>query len=121
QPRRAARQVDVADQPGRHLRGELYLSGGRGPDGPLQVPGRDALEQVADRAGLQDVGDEVVVEVRAERQHLDRGRVAADRGGGVDAVAPRHQQIHQDEVGAQQLRQFHRLVAVEAATTHNYV
>src|SRR6185437_1125312 len=57
-----------------------------------------ALEQVTAGAGAQRGEDRVVVVEHGQHEHLDVRTVRHDATGGLDAVQPRHVQVHDDHV-----------------------
>ena len=69
------------------------------------------LEQVAGRAGLDRAQDVGVGVVGGEHQHRGCRAPRGDRGGGRDAVAAGHPQVHQHDVGRQSRGQRDRLGA----------
>ena len=64
-----------------------------------QLPGLGVLQQVADRARIQGLGDPLAVHERRQHDHLHAGSALADQARGLDPAHPRHREVHQGDVG----------------------
>ena len=92
---------ELADQAVGGARGQDGVAGGDGVDGGDQLSGLGVLEQEAAGPGAQP-GVNVVVEVEGgQDQDLGRQPGSHDVAGRFDAVAARHPDVHEHDVGAQ--------------------
>jgi hypothetical protein len=79
-------------------------------DGRRHLPGLKGLDDVAECAGADGVADDRVVPTAA---HEDDGGIDGllDRSSGLDTVSPVvEEDVHQDDVGVQLLREVNRLL-----------
>ncbi len=112
------RAAHRAEQPRGDGRGDDGAALGRGAHGREQLLARRVLEQVPGRARL-DRGNRVGVRVvGGEDQHPGARAAAGELGDRVDAVAPRHAQVHQDDVGIEAEHEVRGLGAAGALPEH---
>ena len=86
--------------------------GGGGLDGPGDLGDPGVLGQVAAGARLQRAEDRLIVSVGREDDDLGLGLGSADPPGRLDAVEPRHPQVHQHDMRAMPCGEGHGLLAV---------
>ena len=100
------------EQAGLHGRVEQRLVGGGGLDGPGDLGNARVLGEISAGARLQRGEDRVIVSVGGQDDDLGLGPGSANPPGRLDAVEPRHPQIHEDDVRAVALGEHHGLFAV---------
>jgi hypothetical protein len=88
------------------------LVGGGGLDGAGDLGDPGVLREVPAGACLERVQDRLVVGVGGEDDDLGLGLGSADLPGRLDAVKPRHPQVHQHDVRAVACGEQHGLFAV---------
>jgi len=84
----------------------------------VNLVGAGVLGQESKGTGLQRGKDPGIVGVRGEDDHAGLGLFLAQPLGGLDPVAARHVQVHQDDVGAQLAGLADGVVAVDGRTDH---
>jgi hypothetical protein len=94
------------------MRADVHAAGGRGADGVEQFLEGGRLGDVSGRPRLEHPRRPSLVDVAAEGHHPDAGRLVHDLPRRLDAVQPRHLDVHEDDVRPQLRRQGHRLAAV---------
>ena len=92
------------DEPGGDFGVDHGLSGVGEPDGAREVLGLDVLEQVARGAGAERGQEPLVVEEAREHDHPSGGNLLVQLAHRLDAVEPRHHEIHHSERGISLIR-----------------
>ena len=93
-------------------RREQRLARRHGPHRLDELCGRRRLEQEAARACPERVVHDAILVEGGQHEHVAREPLAHHRARGSDPVEYRHAHIHQDDVGTQLARAFHRCPAV---------
>ncbi len=113
----------LVEQPARDARGQHRLAARDDADRLHQLVGRGVLQQEATGAGAERLHHVLVEIERGQHEHLRRTVPARPRDltRRLDAVHPRHPDVHQHHIGLQRPHLVERLEAVTGLSHHREI
>jgi hypothetical protein len=104
--------ANLSEDLGCYRRAELAMALVKGSDRAGELGSRGAFEQIAEGSGLEGMPDIFVFIKGREHQDADPRIAIANRFRGLNSIADRHAQIHQNNIGLELAGLVDRLLAV---------